>query len=176
MIRLLRTTTTVLAFSLLLLGCKHPTVFKEVQSKKGSFLLQVPTYMNVSNSIFPDISQLEYRNDSIPLYVVGLDTSRDGLFEGSLMQFYDSAEAHPTIDSAVFDKPVKSLVNGDSAINAKLTGYVNGEKFIYHIETLATHDKFFYILIWTKASKDKDVSDDIDKILKSFHDINHGKE
>jgi hypothetical protein len=164
------------AFCLLLIACKHPTQFKEVQSQKGFFTLEVPTYMSVSHSIFPNLSEIEYRNDSIPMYVVGFDTSRDGLFEATLKQYYDSAEAHQTIDSSVLEKPQFAMVNGDSALTSRLTGNVAGEKFVYRIETLATPDKFYYILVWTKASAEKSLEADIERILKSFHDTNHKKE
>ncbi|HXP52312.1 MAG TPA: hypothetical protein VN922_20325 [Bacteroidia bacterium] len=165
----------VILMCLVLMACKHPTTYKEVQSKKGLFTLQVPTYMSVTNDIFPGISEVEYQNDSIPLYIVAFDTSRNGLNETSLRAYYDSAEAHPTIDSAVLEQPKFLMINGDSAFTSKLTGSVNGVKFVYRIETLATPQRFFYILVWTKANKEKELEEVIEKILNSFHDINHTK-
>src|ERR1700722_2365007 len=150
---------------LLFAACKRPTAFKEVQSQKGLFTIEVPEYMTVSNNIFPRISEIEYRNDSIPMYVVGFDTSRDGLDEKTLKAYYDAVEEHPSIDSAVLEQAKFLMVNGDSAYKSKLSGYVGGEKFVYLIETLATPDKFYSVLVWTKANKENELKEVMDKIL-----------
>jgi hypothetical protein len=159
----------------LLMACKHPTVFKEVQSAKNLFTIEVPANMNVSNNIMPGASDLEYRNDSVPMYVLAFDTSRNGLNETTLLAFYDSAESHITIDSATLDQPKFGIVNGDSVYTSKLTGSVNGIKFVYRIEAIATPQRFFLLVTWTKADNEKNLREDMDKILNSFHDINHVK-
>ncbi|MGP8217659.1 MAG: hypothetical protein ACLQQ4_18970 [Bacteroidia bacterium] len=160
---------------LVFMACKHPVPFKEVQSRKDLFTLQVPVYMNASDNMFPGKSVMEYGNDSVALYLLAFDTSRDGLNEKTLKAYYDSTVSRPTIDSAELEQPKLLMVNGDSAYATRMTGYVNGVKLFYRIETIATPEHFFYILIWAKAEKENELKMVIDKVFDSFHDINHKK-
>jgi hypothetical protein len=159
----------------LLIACKHSTVFKEVQSTKNLFTLQVPLYMSATNNIMPGASEIEYSNDSVPIYVLAVDTSRNGLNEKTLIAYYDSSESHLTIDSAVLEKPQFAMINGDSAYVSKLRGNVGGDRVIYYIEAIATPKRFFLLVVWTKPENEKKLGEDIEKILNSFHDINHVK-
>ncbi len=160
---------------LLLIACKHATVFKEVQSAKNLFTLQVPVCLSASNKVMPGTSEMEYSNDSLPMYVLVVDTSRNGLNEKTLLAYYDSSESHLTIDSAVLENPKFAMVDGDSAYVSKLRGNVAGDRVVYYIEAIATPQRFFLLVVWTKPENEKKLGEDIDKILNSFHDINHVK-
>lgn len=160
---------------LFIIACKHPTPFKEVQSRKDLFTLQIPAYLNASDNMFPGKSIMEYSNDSVSLNLLAFDTSRNDLREKTLEAYYDSTVSHPTIDSAQLEQPKLIMINGDSVYASRMTGYFNGVKLFYRIETIATPTHFIYILIWAKADKEKELKEDIDRVFNSFHDINHKK-
>jgi hypothetical protein len=158
-----------------LIACKHDVVYKEVGSDKGLFTVLLPEYMESTDTIFPGVSILQYANDSVPLYVVGFDTTREGLNETTLEAFYDSTLSQPNMPDAQLDKRTFKLIDGDSAYTTRLVGTIMGDKLAYHMATIATRTHFFYLQVWTKAVKEKDLQGVMDKILSSFHDKNHKK-
>jgi hypothetical protein len=169
---------TVLTLSLIMLvftACRRETVYKEVQSDKRLFTILLPQYMSSTNTMFPGISILQYANDSVPLYALAFDTTRNGLNETSLEAFYDSTVSQPNMADAKIDKPHFLKIDGDSALMTKLSGTIAGEKLVYKIVTIATQTHFFYIQVWTRADKAKDMEPIMDKILMSFHDEDHKK-
>ena len=161
--------------TLVFTSCKRETIYKEVQSDKRLFTIMLPQYMSSTNTMFPGIAILQYANDSVPLYTLAFDTSRAGLNETSLEAFYDSTVSQPNMADAKIDKPHFLKIDGDSALMTKLSGTINGEKLVYKIVTIATETHFFYIQVWTRADKLKDMEPIMDKILMSFHDENHKK-
>src|SRR6185312_6853688 len=153
----------LLGLALFVIGCRHQTVFKEVQSGKNLFTMSVPTYMQSGNDMFPGAAAMQYGNDSAGLYLLVFDTSRDGLNESTLKAFYDSAVSQPSLVNAKLSTPEFKMINGDSAYTTTLTGSLNDTAMYYRIEVIATKTHFFDILLWTKANKVEGLKDDMEK-------------
>jgi len=171
----MRKTGVAVLLCLLVVSCKHLSVFKEVQSGNGLFTMSVPTYMHASNDILPGVTVMQYVSDSASLNMLVFDTSRNGLNEKTLKAYYDSAVSQPNLQNAKIDSPKFLMLNGDSAYSTTMTGLLNDTAMYYRIEVIATKTHFFDILLWTKASKVKGLQEDIEKIMNSFTDINHKK-
>lgn len=165
-----------LMLCLLLSACKHKdVVYKEVESSKNLFTMQVPDYMAASNML-PGKATLQYSNDSVKLYLLAFDTTREGLNETTLEAFYDSTVSRPSVlEGATMDPRKFSMVSGDSAYITALHGSLQGVLWVYKMEIIATPTRFFYIQACTREDKEKELNEVIDKMLQSFHDVNHVK-
>lgn len=157
-------------------GCKRQaTVFKEIQAS-GKFTMQVPHNMNATDELFPgNKSGVQYKNDSLQMYLVVYDTGRQYLADKTLQDYYDSVVAEPTITNAVINTPTKVMINGDSAMVTEMTGLLDNVPMYYKIGVLINAQQVFYILLWCPQDKKDALKPDIDKILNSFTDINHIK-
>jgi hypothetical protein len=161
--------------SLLIIACKHSTTFKEIDIS-NRYSIQVPAYMHVTDELLPGIASLQYENDSAKVYLLVIDTARAGMREGSLKAFYDSAVSQPALESAQISPAKFMKVDGDSAYTSEMTGSLNGStadsmKVFYKIEVLASKDRFYQVLMWTRQSKADELKADMEKVLSSFTDI-----
>ena len=165
----------IIGFSLLLIACRHKTVFKEIDVN-NRYSIQVPSYMHVTDELLPGIASLQYENDSAKLYLLVIDTAREGMREGSIKAFYDSAVSQPAVESAKITSPEFKMVSGDSAYVSEMTGYLGNStadslKVFYKIEVIASRDRFYQVLIWCRQSSASDLKDDMSTVLGSFRDI-----
>jgi hypothetical protein len=166
--------TVLLAFLSLFSNCKKPTVFKEVQV--GSlFTMQVPTYMTATSEAYPFHVTMQYSNDSIPLYLMAMDTLRLGMNENTLKMYYDSIVSQPFIDSVKITAPALVKIGTDSAYTSEMTGIENGVRVFYELEAVATPERYFMVLAWAKLSQREELKPDMLKMLGSFSDISHKK-
>jgi hypothetical protein len=165
----------ILLISMCLFACKHPTVFKEIQSP-GKYSLEIPAYMHATNELFGDNKTcLQYENDSMQVYMLVFDTARKDLNEKSLKEYYDSIVAQPAVSGAVIASPKQVMVNGDTAMVTEMSAVLNKTPAIYKIEVIASSQRFYYILVWFRQDKKKEIMPDIEKMLGSFYDMNHIK-
>ena len=158
-------------------GCKHkPEVtYKEVQVP-GKFTLQVPTFMEATTELFKEgKTSLQYQNDSLKVYLIGFDTGRNNLNEKTLKDYYDSVAPRPNENGAVIDTCRYVKINGDSAIITSMIAAPGGNPAYYKIATIATPDRFFYLMIWCPKNGREEMKEVFDKVLNSFHDVNHVK-
>jgi hypothetical protein len=160
---------------MLIAGCKHPTVYKEVQAA-GKFALQVPEYMRATAELFGEGKcSMQYENDSMQIYLLVFDTARKDLNEGTLKEYYDSIVAQPSVQGAIIASPKPAMVNGDSALVTEMTATLSGTPVFYKIEVIATPARFYYILVWCRKDRKDALNDDLNKVINSFTDLNHNK-
>lgn len=167
---------TVLLF-LVITSCRHnpPVTFKEVQVP-GKFSMQIPSYMEATTELFSGgKTVLQYQNDSLKVYIIAFDTGRQYLNEKTLRQYYDSVAPRPNEMGASLDTAKYIKINGDSAIVVTMTASPSGSPAYYKIATIATPARFYYFMIWCPLAKKEEMKDTFDKVLNSFHDINHIK-
>jgi hypothetical protein len=153
---------------------KKPTVFIEHQVGE-IFNIQIPTFMHASKQVSPFRTVMQYENDSAKEFLMVFDTSRDGLHENTLRMYYDSIISQIDMDSARLKQPQFLMVNKDSAYKTEFSGTINGVKVYNDLETIATPDRFFTILVWGKLDNKEQLKEDMDRILSSFTDISHQK-
>jgi hypothetical protein len=118
---------------------------------------------------------LQYSNDSVPLYIIVFDTSREGLGEITLKMYHDTMCSNPMAERATLTAPQFSRVSNDSAYSTEMTGIIGGVKIQCYLESIATKEHFFHIIIWTRYDKKKELNGDMLRALSSFADISHKK-
>lgn len=156
-------------------GCKHPTVFKEIQVP-GKFTMQVPEYLHAASDLFGGATPtLQYESDSAQVYMLVFDTARKNLNEKTLKQYYDSLVSRPDVKAAHIQPPMPAMVNDDSALVTEMSAIQNNIPVFYRIEVIAGPERFYYILLWCRADKKRKTKADFDKVLGSFTDIYHKK-
>jgi hypothetical protein len=152
-------------------GCKHPTVFKEVQAP-NMFTLQLPAYMHATNELFKGGKAcMQYENDSAQLYLLVFDTTRKAIVVNTLNAFYDSIVANPDIKDPHISLPKYAMTNNDSSMSSEMTGIVDSIKTFYKIQVVATTPRFYYVLLWTRDDRKEALKEDLDKIMGSFSEI-----
>jgi len=164
----------VVAVATLFSYCKKPTQFKEIQVA-NLFSLQAPVYLNATAGDFPFPVALQYASDSLGVFLMVIDTSREGMNENNLKMYYDSIVSQPFIDSVKITKPQLVKVDNDSAYTSEMIGNTNGIKVFYEIEAIATKQRYYTILTWAKLDKKEALKPDMIKMLSSFRDISHKK-
>jgi hypothetical protein len=161
----------ILLAILLFTACKHKTLFKEVQAP-GKFTMQLPEYMQATSELYNEGKYcMQYESDSMKVYLLVFDTSRENLNEKSLNDYYDSIIAGPTSQGASVAPPKSVFVNKDSTLQTEMTITLNKTPVYYRIEVIATPRRFYYISLWCTMDKKEEREDDFDKIMESFRDI-----
>ncbi len=156
--------------------CKKPTEFKEIEVN-NLFTLQVPVYFHPTNELIPfdspNIHQYEDSAGKICLMV--FDSSRVEIGLSTLKTFYDSMVANPVMDSALITPPELVTVGNDSAYRSEITGIRNNIKVFSEIETIATKDRYYFILTWANLERRKELKPDMNKMFDSFREVKHLK-
>ena len=156
-------------------GCKHATVFKEIQVP-GKFTMQVPVYLHAASDLYSDASPtLQYESDSAMVYMLVFDTARENLNEKSLKDYYDAIVGKPDGNGTHITPPRPAMIKGDTALVSEMSAVQNNIPVFYRIEVIATPSRFYYILLWCRADKKNKMKGDFDKVLDSFTDIYHNK-
>lgn len=156
--------------------CKKPTEFKEVEVN-NLFTLQIPVYLHPTDDLVPFTSSnvQQYKDSNSKICLLVFDTARNGFEIHDLKTFYDSMVASPVMDSAVIVTAQLVKVDNDSTYQTEITGVINKKKVFSEIETIATKDRYYYIIMWASSDKPEQLKDDMVKLLNSFRDISHPK-
>jgi len=174
--RIITRLVVFISIGMVFIYCKKPTEFKEIEVN-NLFSLQVPVYFHSTNELLPfTASNIQQYQDSVgKICMLVFDTSRNGFEIGTLKTFYDSMVANPVLDSAKITSPVLAKLDNDSAYQSEITGIHNNVRVFGEIETIATKERYYYMLTWSSLDRREELKPDMYKILTSFHDISHLK-
>jgi len=164
-----------LAIAIVFCCCKKPTEFKEIEVP-NLFSLQVPAYLKSTDKLIPFTASniQQYQDSAGKICLLVFDTSRS-IEIGTLRTFYDSMIANPVLDSAKIT-PVESVnVDNDSAYRSEITGIHNDVRVFGEIETIATKNRYYYMLVWSSLDRREELKPDLYKMLNSFKDLSHSK-
>jgi hypothetical protein len=166
----------LILIAILFSNCKKPTEFKEIEVT-NLYTLQMPVYLHPTNELLPfnDPNIHQYEDSAGKICLMVYDSSREEIGISTLKTFYDSMVANPIMDSAVILSPALVKVDNDSAYQSEITGKRNNIKLFNEIETIATKDRFYFILTWSSLDRREQLKPDMYKMLNSFHDISHSK-
>jgi len=159
-------------------SCHHKklTEFKEIEVN-GLYSLQMPWYLHSTDELMafksPGIQQYEDSVGKICLLV--FDSLREDIGISTLRVFYDSMVANPVIDSAQITLAHLVKVDNDSTYQAEITGILNRNRVFSEIETIATPDRFYFIVAWAGLERRDELKPDMEKMLNSFKDISRSK-
>jgi hypothetical protein len=174
----------ILALPLLLASCNSEPQTVKVD---GKYSIELPDYMTKADSLHEEAS-LQYDNTLRELYIIVIDENRedyDKLAESGLYEGYNpglggyAALLSKQTATAVGQKTIPALadkkINGLSAKTFSLSGKVNNISAYWKVAYIQGKNRYYQIVAWTLADKEKDYSTVMDGMINSFKETDHSK-
>lgn len=166
-----------LTLALLFVSCDKQADDHVLVQVNKDYCVELPTFLKPVNDLH-ELSACQYGNDEKELYFVLLNVSKQEISQNGwnmdLEQYFNNVAAQPfaeNISNGMISDPVKKEINQLPALTAEITGEVNGSQAYYKLAVIETESDFYQLLVWTRADKKDEHSQEMEKILGTFKNI-----
>jgi hypothetical protein len=158
----------------LIWGCSSESEFREVYVN-DLYWIDLPSYLD-STAEFNSDASLQYVNKEKAVYIMVIDqpkaeyeaadmqVSLDDYYGLVALQFSEGKE-HSSAD-----EPNTINVNGMRSLQTEATGKENTHDIYYKLAVVESESHFYQILVWTLLKQKEKYSNDLQKMIDSFHE------
>jgi hypothetical protein len=178
---MLRRFLALLIIPVVLYGCTHETVFKEVKVN-NRYSISIPDYLQPCADLHKDAS-LQYQNVDKDIYAIVIDekkaTMQDYSLDYDIDLYFNSIASQPfleTIKDGKVSPPGRQNIDGHKALIAEITGKIDQNDVYYRLCVIESDYEFYQILIWTRAQNKDKYLPDMTRMIESFKELPHPKE
>lgn len=156
------------------ISCNSTTEYQNVKVK-NKYSLDLPDYMGESLDLNSDAS-LQYQNTFRELYTIVLDEPKSDFpnsEEVNLQEFYNIVRGNleETLKNPTFSATRDTTINGLNAKLFSLSDNTEGVDIYYQFAYLESDKHFYQILVWTLENRKDKFTQDMDRIIASFKEI-----
>lgn len=164
--------------SILLVSCKHDTVFTEVKVN-NRYSVDIPDYLQACTDLHKDAS-LQYQNTEKDIYAIVIDekkiTMQDYNLDYDIDTYYKNIASQPFAESIKDGKisiPGRQEINGNKALVAEITGKIDQNEVYYRLAVIESKYEFYQVLVWTRAENKETYQGDMIHLIESFKELPH---
>lgn len=150
----------------------------------GKYSLDIPKELSTTTELHPEAS-LQYMNVIREFYVMVIDEPVEDFAKAvsenqleNVVELNEEGYADlvvPAIKDGLSnledETPVKTKINGLSAMIHKFSGHINDIDVYYNFCVVQGKKNYYQILIWTMKDQKEKFSPDMEKIMMSFKEL-----
>jgi hypothetical protein len=122
-------------------------------------------------------ASLQQADESIPLYAVVVDESKEDMVKHDLDYDLDlyfnnivSRNLIESLSEVSIAEPVKEIIGGSPAYLLDVTGKAGAESIYYKLAIIETSSAFYQVMLWTTASKREELQPQMEEMARSFRE------
>jgi hypothetical protein len=162
--------------STLFISCKKETVFNSV-TINDNYSISIPEYLSPSTGMHQQASA-QYENKEKEFYLLVIDESKADMqtydLDYDIDTYYKNIVSKPFKDFIQGGKisiPGRQTINGAKALIADIEGEVNHTQIFYKLAVIETPNKFYQVVVWTRADQKEMYEKDMLAIIESLKEI-----
>lgn len=164
---------------LLLFSCKPSVEFNNVVINDG-YSISIPSYLTATSGMHQQASA-QYENKEKEFYLLVIDESKADMtaydLDYDIDTYYKNIVSTPFKDFIKDGKisiPGRQEINGAKALITNIEGLVENTNIFYKLAVIETTNKFYQVVIWTRADQREKYEKDMITIIESLKEIGEG--